>query len=198
MANHVNAWIEMDGNEAATKKFEQLMQQIDAKRRLYDYGDDRPITSILFGEDEELQHDDKRLGGAKWVFVEEADRRQLTIRSGWDPAFGVGAEIFNRLMEVDPKVSVWMTFEDENPNFVGASVWASVKGKVVRNDSWEDTSDYEFVDLMELDDMDKDEAQEYKTWDDKGEMIIECLKVAREGLLNRAYQDFMVGYRGSY
>ena len=75
-------------------------------------------------------------------------------------------------------------------------MWALVDDNVVRNDSWEATSDYEFVDHMELDDMDEDEAQEYKTWDDKGEMISECLKVAREGLINGAYQDFMAGYRG--
>jgi|GEM_PF-3417647 len=198
IANHVNAWIEMDGNEAAQKIFAQLMQQIEAKRRQYDYGDVRPISSVLFGEAEAIHHDDKRLGGAKWVFVEDADDQQLSICSGWDPAFGVGAEIFKRLLAVDPKVSVWMTFEDENPNFVGASVWTLVDGNVVRNDSWEDTCDEEFVDQMELDDMDEDEAQECKTWDDKGEMISECLKAAREGLLTGEYQDFMIEYRGGY
>ena len=202
MANHVSAWIEMDGNEAAQKIFAQLMQQIEAKRREYDYGDVRPISSVLFGETEAMKHDDKRLGGAKWVFVDDADDQQLSICSGWDPAFGVGTEIFKRLLEVDPKVSVWMTFEDENPNFVGASVWALVDGNVVRADSWDDTSEFEITDFGEPENMDEDEDEdeerEYKTWDDINEMRHICLTAARENLLNGDYCDFMMEYRGGY
>lgn len=196
MANHVKAWVKMEGNAGASERFKQLLSEIEQKRLQYDYGDVRPICSILFGESGAMPHDDEMLGGAKWVFVEEAVDGQLSICSGWDPAFGVGREIFRRLREVDPEVSVWMTFEDESPNFVGAAVWGFSDGTIVRADSWEDTEDIECIDFSDYVEMDEDEAQGYMTMDDVYDMQCDCLTVARMWLQEKQYRDFMVEYRG--
>ena len=57
MANYVNAWIYMQGNDAATKRFDQLLIEIEQRRLQYDYGDVRPICSVLFGENGPMRHD---------------------------------------------------------------------------------------------------------------------------------------------
>ena len=179
MAKNVNAWIKMEGNETAKRRFDQILREIEQKRSQYDYGDVRPICSVLFGENGPMRHDDERLGGAKWVFAPEAADGQLSICSGWDPAFGVGKEIFWRLRELDPEVSVWMTFQDQTPDFVGASVWGFAEGDIVRADWWEGTDEIEVIDFSEYEEMDEDEALGYLTTDDLYDMQHDSLTVAR-------------------
>jgi hypothetical protein len=198
MANHVNAVIHMQGNDTATRRFKQLLAEIERKRSQYDYGDVRPICSVLFGESGPMRHDDERLGGAKWVFAEEAADGQLSVCSGWDPAFGVGKEIFRRLRELDPEVSVWMTFQDEMPNFVGASVWGFADHNIVRADWWEVTDEIEVIDFSEYEQMDEDEAQGYITMEDVDDMQSDSLTVARMCLQKKEYRDFIMEYRGGY
>lgn len=179
MANHVSAWIYMESNEAATRLFDQILKEIEQRRSQYDYGDVRPICSVLFGENGPMRHDDERLGGAKWVFAEEASDGQLSICSGWDPAFGVGNEIFRRLREIDPEVSVWMTFQDEMPNCVGAAVWGVESGSIKRADQWCELEDVEVVSFDEAEDLDEEELAEITTWDDVHELMLECLEAAK-------------------
>jgi len=88
-----------------------------------------------------------------------------------------------------------MRFEDEMPNFVGASAW-SLKGKtVLRSDCWQATDMYEFIDFNDLLELNEDEAEDYRSWDDVNEMQEECLERAKSNLAANKYESFMEGYR---
>ena len=195
MANNVNSWINIIGNEAANAKFDELTSNLDLLNKKYDYADTRTVSEGFFGSTDTLAHDDKRLGGAKWAYIEEAYSGQIALVSGWDPAFGLGKVVCEILSEADTDVIVTMRFEDEMPNFVGASAW-SLKGKtVLRSDCWQATDMYEFIDFNDLLELNEDEAEDYRSWDDVNEMQEECLERAKSNLAANKYESFMEGYR---
>lgn len=195
MANNVNSWINVIGNEAVDSKFEEIVSNLDRIYKKYDHADTRTVSEGFFGSTDTFVHDDKRLGGAKWAYIEEAYSDQIAIVSGWDPAFGLGKVICEILSAVDSNVIVTMRFEDEVPNFVGASAWC-LKGKTVaRSDCWQATDKYEFIDFSVLSEMDEDEAEDYKSWDDVSEMQDQCLERAKYNLAANKYDSFMKGYR---
>ena len=195
MANNVNSWINIIGNDAANAKFEELISNLDHIHKKYDYADTRTVSDGFFGSTEVFSHDDIRLGGAKWAYIEEAYSGQIAIVSGWDPAFGLGRVVCEILSTVDPDVIVTMRFEDEIPNFVGASAW-SLNGKsVVRSDCWRATDMYEFIDFNDLLELDEEEAEDYRSWDDVGEMQDQCLEQAKLNIAAGKFESFMKGYR---
>ena len=101
MANHVNCWIEINGNDVARQQFSEFSARLESIRKKYDYGDTRAVNEGFFNIFELMKNDDDRLGGAKWAFLEEASPDQIAIVSGWDPALGLGLVVFQMLSDFD-------------------------------------------------------------------------------------------------
>lgn len=194
MANHVRMWITVSGSKDAKAAFGQIAQELEQTRRQFEFGDTQVIAKVLFGGKELLIDDDLLGGGASWVFVDEADKNQISLTAGWRPAFGVGEEILRRVSQHDKKAQVHLTFVDEAPNFAGGSVYALVDGEIWRTDDWQEFEASEVLFDSEYEELDPDEAEHYLSWDDVHENMEGCLQVALQYLRDRKQQDFSKEY----
>jgi hypothetical protein len=185
MANHVNIWVEVSGNAAAEKEFEAIVGEFEEKATLAKYGDTQLLSRLLF-DGTPLSVHDPRLGGAKWAFVEEANGDRIQIVSGWMPAFGVAEAICARVTKFDPQALIMLIYEDEAPNFLGASIIGRVDGKVVRSDAWVDTAGWEISNGADEEEGHNPDA---KTWEDVHIEQLECQKKAiknyKKGIFSR-------------
>lgn len=196
MANHVNCWIEINGNDVARQQFSEFSARLESIRKKYDYGDTRAVNEGFFNIFELMKNDDDRLGGAKWAFLEEASPDQIAIVSGWDPALGLGLVVFQMLSDFDEDLIVTMKFQDQMPNFIGASLWGMKGGKIKRSDSWDVTDEFEFLDFDEYEDLSDEEVENYKSWDDAYDIQMTCLANAKANFLADKFDSFIRGYRG--
>jgi hypothetical protein len=192
MANLVSNFVQMEGSEEASRLFLKILADIDNAQGNLSDGGSCPICSVLFGVTEPMRHNDSRLGGAKWVDFEEIFDGQLSFNSGWNPAFGVAEEIYRRLQKVDQQVLVWMTFQDEVPNFIGAAAWGSEDGSIKRADHWCELDDVEIADADEVEDFSEEELAEITTWEDVDELLSECLEAAKASVTAGMFGKFIM------
>lgn len=63
--------------------------------------------------------------GAKWAFCQDYDDISMTFYSAWSPIDEFVAWIVGEVAMVDESVVATYTYEDEMPNFIGASVYTA-------------------------------------------------------------------------
>jgi hypothetical protein len=186
MANHVSVWIEVMGTTVAQDEFEKIVSIFDTEVSNVEYGDTQLLSKLMF-DGSPLVVNDPRLGGAKWAFIEEADGSRIQLTCGWDPAFGIAEVIFKLVSKCDPDALIEFLYEDEAPNFVGASIIGNVEGSMKRSDAWLDTSEWEVT--QEHDD-NEDDNPDAKTWDDVYEAQRKCARTALANFKKGKFQRF--------
>ena len=194
MDDFVRMWFTLSGNQAAKSEFAEIARELEDHRRNFEHGDTQVVAKVLFGGKELLFGDPVLGGNANWVFVDEADSTQISLTSGWRPAFGVGEEILKRIIVQDRNAMLHLNFADGAPNFSGGSVYALVNDKIFRTDAWEEYDPSEVLFESEYEKLTPEEAEGYITWDDVHEEMETCQMAAIELLRKRTKHDFSEGF----
>lgn len=151
MANHVNTHIRFEKlNEDGVAKLNELYSRIRS-------GQSYEWFSDMWGLDPEIT--DKydwncENVGPKWCHFEDRGDDFMTLTSAWSyPQQGI-EWLIEQLAEVDPNVLVYVSYEDEMPNFFGC--WFFNKDGIIDGCEWEDEEIAEMMrdahpSLLELD-----------------------------------------------
>jgi len=119
MANDINNYITIEGNEAVQFEFARLINSINKHDKKSGVG----VEEVLFGESEPTRDWSIKNMGAKWVRVDDAlDEDYLVLTSAWSACEGVQDKIHEMLKKFDEDVEVHMIYEDEMPLFTGYRV----------------------------------------------------------------------------
>ena len=161
MANHVDNFITVIGNEAATSEFNSIFSSI--------FSEDKGLSHAAFlPRDEDGQVDINSIG-AKWAYVEDVSNDYASVTSAWSAVLPFVEHLGDHLMDFDSKVKVTCKFTDEGWGFVGAAVY---------DDHVIDSEEEYYEDLVESrlaylasngEEVLKDsEDEEYDPWEDDG------------------------------
>ena len=132
MANNVDNFICVQGNEAVMAEWETLFVKYGEKTERPSYHGDGTINVWAY---EEIQKHPFMSGysddnwydwgcenvGAKWAHIEDADECQAYIISAWSPIIPYMSKLVQHLQSFDINVVVCCRYEDEFRNFIG--VW---------------------------------------------------------------------------
>ena len=161
MANHVDNFITVIGNEAATAEFESIFSSI--------FSEDKGLRDAEFlPRDEDGQVDINSIG-AKWAYVEDASEEYASVTSAWSAVLPFIELLGDHLTGFDSDVKVTCKYADEGWGFVGAAVY---------HDSFLASDEEYYEDLVEVrlaslasngEEVLKDsEDEEYDPWEDDG------------------------------
>ena len=165
MANHVYTYVEVESeNSKVFKKLKEMFPESDTweqwKHGMY-------LHNKLYGEGEYDRSEFTDRMGAKWAYVEEIESEDdyftLSTESAWYYIEGAIEQLHSILSEIDEKVWVKFTFEDESPSqpLGGGAVYM---GELCCNDEVFDSPDEEDYDTEE----EHDEAME-RYWEEQVE-----------------------------
>jgi hypothetical protein len=173
MANFVNNRIRLIGNKA----IEQLSEEIN-RRFTKDYSengcqsDNSIVGRVLYGYDDEEAYLQDEIE-AKWAHLDGPmdDWEPLRLISGWKPLFEIQDHILWYAIKIDPKVIVYMEYDDEMPNFVGARYALFDDGQIQSFESEIDTSSFGVVSEDEVEKYTEEnkksnDFERIITWDD--------------------------------
>jgi hypothetical protein len=131
MANFVNTNVYFaELNEDGEKELQKILSRVREPRENSDqrcFGDifvDGKDGSPSYEETETIafMHD---AVGPKWCYFEDIEDNSFRTVSAWSwPQEGL-EWIFEKLSDVDPNFIAVVTYEDESPNFIGASVYTA-------------------------------------------------------------------------
>lgn len=191
MANFVTNYIRLIGN----KSIEQLAIEInkrfteDCKKNNYQT-DTTSVGRILYGYEGDKAYLSDEID-AKWVHLDGPleDWEPLRLISGWRPIFEIQDHILLHATKLDPKVIVYMEYDDEMPNFVGARYILLDKGEIQSFESEIDTSNLGVVSEDEVEEYIKqnNETNDFEkivTWDDIWGLLHQQQSNAFEAMLN--------------
>lgn len=166
MANHVDNFITVIANEAATAEFNSIFSSI--------FSEDKGLKDADFlPRDEDGQVDINSIG-AKWAYVEDGSEEYVSVTSAWSAVLPFIEHLGDHLMDFDPDVKLTCKYTDEGWGFVGAAVY---------DDHVIDSEEEYYEDLVESrlaylasngeevlkDSEDEDsEDEEYDPWEDDG------------------------------
>ena len=124
MANHVNFTVNFDQiNEAATTKLKEIYARIRNEEGSHAWFSDMFVEGDLTYEDTGKYEWTTANIGPKWCYLEEFDETFMNGTSAWCyPEEGI-TKLLEILEEADPDIITSVTYEDENPNFVGCSIF---------------------------------------------------------------------------
>ena len=124
MANYVNFTVNFDQiNEAATAKLKELYARIRNEESSHAWFSDMFVEGDLTYEDTGKYEWTTANIGPKWCYLEEFDETFMNGTSAWCyPEEGI-TKLLEILEETDPDIITSVTYEDENPNFVGCSIF---------------------------------------------------------------------------
>tara|TARA_Y100000034_G_scaffold124125_1_gene171867 strand:- start:161 stop:790 length:630 start_codon:yes stop_codon:yes gene_type:complete len=166
MANNVNNFITIEGNEAAMVEMKRIAEAINKSEH-----DMLELADVLWdGVFENHVSWTSEHYGAKWCMVEEACEDHLMLTSAWYQVEGVQDKLYEKLKAHDENVLVKMTYEDECPDFIGIRI-RYLDEYIVYSDDDEDLIDY----LQEA----ADEAEEEPwdmAWNERREEIYDRLE----------------------
>ena len=161
MANHVDNFITVIGNEAATSEFNSIFSSI--------FSEDKGLSHAAFlPRDEDGQVDINSIG-AKWAYVEDGSEDCASVTSAWSAVLPFIEHLGDHLMDFDPDVKLTCKYTDEGWGFVGAAVY---------HDNFLASDEEYYEDLVEVrlaslasngEEVLKDaEDEEYDPWEDDG------------------------------
>jgi hypothetical protein len=124
MANYVNFCVSFDQiNEAAKSKLKELYGRIRNEEGSHAWFSDMFVEGDLTYEDTGKYEWTTANIGPKWCYLEEFDETFMNGTSAWCyPEEGI-TKLLEILEEFDPDIITSVTYEDENPNFVGCSIF---------------------------------------------------------------------------
>jgi hypothetical protein len=175
MANFVKNHIRLIGNEAIENLAKEINRRLIKELEKNDYEIDiTVIGKILYGYDGDNAKLSKEIR-AKWVHPDGriGDSDPLNLVSGWWPVKEIQDHILRCAAKVDPKVIVYMEYDDEMPNFVGARYVLLDNGKIQSFESEIDTSNLNVVSEDELEELieNEEDNQNTITWDDIWDLL---------------------------
>ena len=130
MANHVNTYIRFEKlSDAGVAKLNELYSRLGEEPQFSDlWGLDSGITQSY-----DWMHENV---GPKWCYFEDRGEDFIHLTSAWSyPQAGI-EWLVEQLAEVDPNVLVYVTYEDEMPNFFGC--WFFDKNGIIDGCEWDD------------------------------------------------------------
>jgi len=137
MANYVYSYTSLrSANEEAAKIFENFMNS------LKDAETPGEAVAELYG----VQYEDTAGWmidhvGAKWMIVDDADCDHLSATTAWAAPEYLFNKLHEKMLEVDPNVEMYMTYEDEMPNFMG---YMAAKGEDLDEEYFDDET-YKYI-----------------------------------------------------
>lgn len=161
MANHVTTNVELRNlNEAGIAKLKEIFSRIrptDSERRYEWFGDlwvDGADGSPTYEETEQYSWTIDNIG-PKWCHFDEIGDDYFRTISAWSyPQDGI-EWLVQRIAEVCPEVVAVVTYEDEMPNFFGASI--------IDGDGVWDNVEWEYDELREV--LHEDHPELLEHWD---------------------------------
>lgn len=159
MANHVDNYITVIGNSAATAEFERIFSSV--------FSDDKGLRDADFlPRDEDGQVDINSIG-AKWAFVEDAADDYACVTSAWSAVLPFVELLGDHLMDLDENVRITCQFTDEGYNFVGSSLYHD--GYIMANEEYyEDLVEARLAQLSANGEEVPEDSDEYDPWEDDG------------------------------
>ena len=124
MANYVNFCVSFDQiNEAAKSKLKELYGRIRNEEGSHAWFSDMFVEGDLTYEQTSKYEWTTANIGPKWCYLEDFDEDSMHGTSAWCyPEEGI-IKLLEILYELDPFLITSVTYEDENPNFVGCSIF---------------------------------------------------------------------------
>lgn len=154
MANFVTNRIRLIGNEAIQQLAQEINRRFSEDQKKNNFQTDTTsVGRILYG----LEGDEAYLAdemNAKWVHPDGpfAEWEPLRLISGWRPVTEIQDHILWYAAKLDPKVIVYMEYDDEMPNFIGARYVLLDDSEIQSFESELDTTTFGVVSEDEVDD----------------------------------------------
>lgn len=135
MANNVDNFICVQGNEAVMAEWETLFVKYGENTERPSYHGDGTIN---VWEYEEIQKHPFMTGynpdegwydwgcenvGAKWAHIEHAEETFVNITSAWSAITPYVEKLYWHLEKLDAQVQIQHNYEDEFRNFIGVGTW---------------------------------------------------------------------------
>ena len=183
VANFVKCRFVLIGNKSIDDLVVEMKARISADREIHsEYADTSRVGRLFYG----LEGQQAILGyeesGAKWIH-DDQDYDGIGFVGGWDPVRGFQDHLLKYASKLDPKLIVFMEYEDESPNYVGARYVTMKDGHIEEYECQYDLSaalvtfdgDYEEA-LSE--NQESNQYEEVILWEDLYIKIDECKKIA--------------------
>jgi hypothetical protein len=107
MANHVTSYINF---ENLSDKAEEFLENMNDETLLQELYSDYDNTYGWYIDNV----------GAKWLTFDDIDSTNISCTSAWSPPVQFYDKLHEKLVELNsPDAVVWVTYEDEMPNFIG-------------------------------------------------------------------------------
>lgn len=162
MANNVYTHINLTMNDAATKKWNELIERFEQKE-----GE----LSIWYLMMDEWKQGAGDLVGAKWAYADDYDEDSMQVVSAWGPVTPFCEWLADELGQVDPDVRVEVRYEDEMPNFIGVAVFGSAGLIYEESIDWDEVQEYLISEYPELRDP-KNWDEEENEYTDEGQELL--------------------------
>ena len=127
MANHVDAYLSVQCiSEEGQKVWDEwVVGTLDQHKDNWE----SHLGHFIFDADDEGQFTNWDFTtmceeiGAKWAYARDWDESGVSVYSAWSPVLEWAEMVAQKIAEVDPSVSLVLTYEDEFPNFVGVATF---------------------------------------------------------------------------
>ena len=124
MANHVQGYLSIRTiSEEGQKVWDSIIANLESHMSEGDY--EVHLGHHIFA-DFDNDWDFNRMCdeiGAKWAYAQDMDECGMSMYSAWSPCLEFAESVAKQIGEVDPSVSLVLTYEDEFPNFVGIATF---------------------------------------------------------------------------
>lgn len=195
MANHVNTYVSFNKiSDAGLQRLKEIMARIrtDGNYRWFaDIFVDGRENSPTYEQTELYEWTIENIG-PKWCYVEDYDESDyISLTSAWSyPEEGLDW-LAKEIGKVDPDLVMTVTYEDEMPNFFGASIFGA--------EGHEDSLYWDYEELIEelhqehpemKDHWDEDEQEgDDEYWDMFNEFAYEKIHELQEGGIDQLLEQ---------
>lgn len=171
MANHVHNFVQLqEANEAASEYFKQFASYFEYDKT---FADTCEAIRMIYPEHKELTEEEMNSRefyvntvGAKWLTPDGCEDDSFTCTTAWSSADSLFERLAEKLKELDPNVKLYMTYEDEMPNFVGVATYNGTNDdldfETIDSENFGEIIGVEFLDIDTLVEEGMDESE---AWD---------------------------------
>ena len=191
MANFVTNRIRLIGNESIKQLAVEINKRFteDCKKNGYQT-DTLSVGRILYGYEGDKAYLSDEMD-AKWAHLDGPmdDWEPLRLISGWRALTQIQDHILWYAAKLDPKVIVYMEYEDEMPNFVGARYVLLDDSEIQSFESEIETRNYAVVSEDEVNEYieknnETNEYEEVISWQDLSDLLYKQQLIAYKEMCN--------------
>ncbi len=191
MANFVTNRIRLIGNESIKQLAVEINKRFteDCKKSGHQT-DTTSVGRILYGYEGDKAYLSDEMD-AKWVHLDGPmdDWESLRLISGWRALTQIQDHILWYAAKLDPKVIVYMEYEDEMPNFVGARYVLLDDSEIQSFESEIETRTYAVVSDDEVDEYieknnETNEYEEVISWQGLSDLLYKQQQIAYKEMCN--------------